>query len=386
MRSVEMRVGRILAAALFLTRTCAFGQTPYRSPDGLFTVQVPDGSQTRKDENSGLITFHKGAVSASIAVIPQDKKNFLSVKNATDENESELKRQCPTYQLRQRGSTVLAGAKGEYTLSTCSDPKSPAVAECLAAMTKDNVLILFNIISPLARYYESIPVLDGIRDSLRLAGQEAVPKNQNGLSSAHAGDSEEMVALTKACAVGFFPGDECGRRMGMLLGEEAQEENGGAGHAKAPGDVYRDPQGRFTVMVPKGWTATAEGDNGVKGVQLRSGSSWINIIPYEGAKSASEVVLQIENKMAVASHSDKKPPFGALGLVQLFSNGVEVTFDRFAGSSAKGEAVEIFIAGIGNISGGGGQFLSMLSSVPQEQAAALGGVRLQVAQSVQLGK
>ncbi len=339
-------------------------------------------------------TFRKGAVSASVAVIQQNKKNFLTVKEAADENESELKRQCPTYQLRQRGSTILAGAAGEYTLSTCSDPKSPAVAECLAAMTKDNVLILFNAVSPLARYYESIPVLDGIRDSFRLAGQNAVPKNQNALSSAQAGDSEELVAVYKACAAGVFTQGGCTGRIAKLLGEQAQESGGQAkavdekstGDEKGPGDVYRDPKGRFTVKVPQGWTATAEGDNGIKGVQLRSGSSWINIIPYEGAKSASEVVLQLENRMALASHSDKKPPFGTLGLVQLFSNGMEVTFDHFGGSSPNGEAVEIFIAGIGGIRGSGGQFLSMLSSVPQEQAAALGGVRIQVARSVQLGK
>ncbi len=51
-----MNAGSVLGTAVFLLGSCAFGQNLYRSADGSFSIQVPDGWQTQRDETSGLTT------------------------------------------------------------------------------------------------------------------------------------------------------------------------------------------------------------------------------------------------------------------------------------------------------------------------------------------
>ena len=141
------------------------------------------------------------------------------------------------------------------------------------------------------------------------------------------------------------------------------------------------------MKVPKGWKATSEGDNGANGVQLRNGSNWINVMPADGATSASDVVLGQERWIAQNSKQDRKPPFGAAGLIQLFGQGLEVTFDSFKGASAKGDAVESWIAGIGDISGKGHSYLLMAASLETatEKDPTQGGVPIiAVAQSIKM--
>ena len=57
--------------------------------------------------------------------------------------------------------TMLAGSPGIYSLFTCSDPKSPAVAEVSSALTKDAVLIGFTGIAPLADYCAALAAYPG---------------------------------------------------------------------------------------------------------------------------------------------------------------------------------------------------------------------------------
>jgi len=351
-------------------------QTTYHDPQGRFDLQVPAGWQIGTDKEVDQVIVHKGAVQAIVAVLQQDKSDPVTATEFVDVTAKEFQGQCPTSRERQSGKLMLAGTPGVYSLFTCSDPKSPAVAETSSALTRNAVLIGFTMIPPLDEYYESLPVLDGIRNSLRVTGSE---------TSAIASKESESLAMTelkKACTVGAFTQEDCARRIGILLGKEAHP--GAASLERATVPVYRDPTGRFSVQIPQGWSAISEGDNGILGVQLRSGSDWINIMPAQPAASASEVVLRYEQKVAAQSKSDREIPFGTLGLIQLFGNGLDVTYDHFSAHSPQGDAIESYIGGVGGISGTDHVYLLLTTSFGAHKKDEAGALFLSVAQSIRL--
>jgi hypothetical protein len=193
-----------------------------------------------------------------------------------------------------------------------------------------------------------------------------------------------MTELSRACAVGVFAQqDECARRMGILLGQESKEDKAASG--PPAGSTYRDPTGRFSLQVPKDWAAFPEGDKGILGVQLRSGSNWINVLPDDPAASASEVVLRQDRRLVEVMHSDSKPPFSPIGLLQVFGNGLEVTYDSFTSSNANGDKSESYIGGVGDIGGKGNKFLLIETLIGGAQREKAGELFLSVAQSIRLG-
>jgi hypothetical protein len=361
--------------------TIAAAQTAYHDPAGRFQVQVPAGWQVIPDKEADQVVFRDGAVQAIVSVQLQEKNSPVTAKLLVEATGNQFKAQCPTTQSRKTGTVSLTGGTGVYEIFTCSDAQSPAVAEADALLTPNMFLVGFTSIAPLARYYASLPVLDGIRDSLTLPGQKANPP-----------DADEAVdEVKKACAVGVFAQGECARQIGIAMTKEdaagASGSESGEADPLAGSSLYRDAGGRFSVKVPKGWKATAEGDDGANGVQLRNGSNWINVMPAEGATSASDVVLGQERLIAQQSKSDRKPPFGGGQLMQLFGHGLEVTCDSFKGVSAQGNPVESWIAGIGDISGKGHSYLLMAASLDTATGKdpSQGGVPvIAVAQSIQM--
>jgi hypothetical protein len=371
--------GAIMAVVSFAALTLPFAavaQTIYYDPQGRFDLQIPAGWQVTPDQRVDQIIVRKGAVQEIIAVLQENERDAMTAKGFIDVTAREFQRQCPTSRARQSGTVTLAGTPGVYSLFTCSDRKSPAVADVSSALTKSNLLIGLTMIAPLPEYYANLPTLDGIRDSLHLTGSQS----RSGASTPTV--SQAMTELKKACIVGAFEQEDCARRTGILLGQEARP--GTAGPEPATSGVYGDPQGRFSLKIPRGWSATSEGENGALGVQLRSGSNWINIMPAEPATSASEVVLHQEQKVAAQSNSSRKIPFGTSGLIQLFGNGLEVTWDHFTASSMQGNAIESYIGGVGNIDGTNHTFLLLVAAIDTQQKSHAGADFLSVAQSIRL--
>ena len=192
-RSKYIAIFTCTAAALSLTLAVAVAaQTTYHDPQGRFQVQVPAGWQVVPDKEADEVSIRNGAVQAIVSVQLQNKSNPVTAKELVEGDGIAFKGQCPTTQSRKTGSVSLAGGKGVYEIFTCSDPKSPAVAEADALLTPSMFLVGFTTIAPLSRYYASLPLLDGIRDSMKLPGQKpTVP------------DADEAVdEVNKACAVG----------------------------------------------------------------------------------------------------------------------------------------------------------------------------------------
>jgi hypothetical protein len=366
----------MMSLAMIMLPLLAVTQTTYHDPRGRYDLQVPGGWQVTPDKGVDQIIVHKGASQAIVVVLKLDGDNSMTAKRFVDTTVAEFQAQCPTFQERMSGAFALAGSPGVYSLVTCSDPKSPSVAETSSVLTSNSFLVGFTMIAPLQDYYETLPVLDGIRNSLQLTGvgRAAAASNSAGVQA--------KMELKKACIVGAFAQEDCARRMGILLGQEAKLDKASPGERTV--SVYRDPTGRFSFQVPEGWSAKPEGDNGVLGVQLRSGSDWINIMPADPAASATEVVLKEEQEIALKSNSSRTGPFGHAGLIQIFGNGLELTYDHFNASSMQGEPVESYIGGVGDISGNGHNFLLLMASIGSQQKNKGGAAFFSVVQSMQM--
>jgi hypothetical protein len=375
--SISFEITRCaLALAAVLLPIASLAQTAYHDPKGRFDLQVPAGWTAAPDSGADQIIVRQGAAQAIVAVIQQNKSNPMTAKEFVDATVMEFKQQCPTTQERQSGAVGLAGAQGIYTIVTCSDPKSPAVAEASAVLTPNYYMVGFSMISPLSQYYANLPVLDRIRNSLHVTGNDG---------TAPASKDAESLGVTeakKACAVGAFTQEECSRQIGIQYSKQTAGEDA-ADAAKS--NVYHDPTGRFSFSIPDGWTATSEGDKGINGVQLRSGVNWINVIPTDPIPSASEAVLRYETNMAAKSNSDRKPPFGAAGLLQLFGHGVELTYDNFSANGADGTARDSWVGGVGDVSGAGQSYLLLVASIDAQQKDAGAKAFLNIGQSVHFG-
>ena len=89
--------------------------------------------------------------------------------------------------------------------------------------------------------------------------------------------------------------------------------------------------------------------------------------------------------MAAKSNSDRKPPFGATGLLQLFGHGVELTWDNFSANGADGTARDSYVGGVGDVSGAGQNHLLLVASIDGQHKDEGGKAFLTVGQSIRFG-
>jgi len=85
-----------------------------------------------------------------------------------------------------------------------------------------------------------------------------------------------MTELKKACALDLHSGGLL-EADGHSAGQEAKQTSGFNTVSGTCIETRRAvSRSRF-----QGWSATSEGDNGILGVQLRSGANYINVMPAE---------------------------------------------------------------------------------------------------------
>jgi hypothetical protein len=328
-------------AVLFPLAACA--QTTYRSPDGAFSVDIPANWKLSTDPSSNQIDAHSGPVSFSVTVtsIPQGAaaSDFLEASDA------QLQKQCPTYKHRDTHPITLAGLNGLASVSTCNDPRSPAIAETSAALTPSGLLANLTAVAPAEHYADSIAIFATVKASLHVPALPATA------SPSSTNTPPTVADIKRDCAAGRYSQEECSRRLGIALSANAPDTQ------HIPNATsYHDPQNRFTVDIPPGWTATSEGDNGILGVQLSHAKDWIDIMPST-APSASEAVLAREREMIQKSHLTRTAPFSPTGLIQIFGHGTELTYDTTDASSPDGTPIDAIIAAIAPATGGPAKLL-----------------------------
>jgi hypothetical protein len=103
--------------------------------------------------------------------------------------------------------------------------------------------------------------------------------------------AHKKAALQKACAAGALTPDECQQRMAALNGSAAAPASTGGGQ------IYKDPQGRFSITIPSGWTVDTSAGN----LKITRGDAWANFNTQSQAggplKVAQTEALKMEQFM-----------------------------------------------------------------------------------------
>jgi len=128
--------------------------------------------------------------------------------------------------------------------------------------------------------------------------------------------------------------------------------------ASAGGTSYNDPQGAFSLMVPQGWTASPQGDNGQGGVQIAQGSSWAIISPFASVKQPSDIVIGVEGQLRTQY---KNLQIGNHGPAK-FDGKLDMAYARYTGINPKGAGVTVVVIGIASPDG---RYYLVMSSIPQ---------------------
>jgi membrane-associated protease RseP (regulator of RpoE activity) len=124
--------------------------------------------------------------------------------------------------------------------------------------------------------------------------------------------------------------------------------------AGAAASMYRDPQGRFQISVPPGWTADMAGD----GARISRGSAYANVLVAGGASSPSALVQQIAQQVGTQWKNFQMVQNGQWNL-----GGLPAEFRVYTGTNPKGlPALLRIVATSGFV---------LLMSVPQNDWEAL---------------
>jgi hypothetical protein len=145
----------------------------------------------------------------------------------------------------------------------------------------------------------------------------------------------KLAALDKLCASGVLTQADCTQRRAALLGTAAPPPPASAAEA-APGQTFRDPEGRFSAPLPEQWSASS--DNGV--ARLSSGPSWVMLIPSPDAtpeQAANNVIGQIRQQYRSLDQANSGRPS---------INGHAAVYAAFRGVNGNGVALAVMVAGI----------------------------------------
>jgi hypothetical protein len=121
------------------------------------------------------------------------------------------------------------------------------------------------------------------------------------LASAQATDlAHKKAALQQACSTGVLTPDECKQRLAALNAPANAQPAAG-------GQVYRDPNGRFTITIPAGWTIDASAGN----LKITNGDAWANFNtesqpggPLAVAQSTAEKMEQFMSEPKVLNQGN----------------------------------------------------------------------------------
>ena len=140
-----------------------------------------------------------------------------------------------------------------------------------------------------------------------------------------------------------------------------------AGEGSGP---YRDPQGRYSLTVPDGWTIKTDASGSA---QLASGPSWATIIASSGSQP-----IDVNHQILQQIQAQYKE-FRLLNEGDLQVNGHPAHGSNATGVNPKGARVSLLAV---SISAGSGHFLTVVSSAPNDQAKSVNGVIMQMTQSI----
>lgn len=343
--------------------------TTYTAPSGYFDVQVPAGWTTEWDKSIDQVTLRHGSTQALIQVLPLPHETSAFAAEMLDRTKKVFFTQCKTSEELQHGQAHIAGMPAASFLLRCPNAP-PSVAGTAVAWIEKNerkILVTYTVIDQIRLYGDDVATLDAIGQSIHPTGLPAVA------AKAPTGD-ERVEQLGRACSAGSFDQSECAARIAQARSHAEPDP------ADTSGPRFHDADSIFSVEIPAGWQASLKENGSIRGIQLRKGDNWINLmVAPASATSARNVVMNFE--AGLSKDGSVKPPIGKLGIIQIFGQGLERDYDRFNTNTASGKSVETTVAGIATDTGGGQRVLMFSSIAPGADDPAL-----KVALSVRMGK
>jgi hypothetical protein len=328
------RISGAPAFAVVFAMLCFSGvlaQTPshagswYKDPAGAFTVQVPADWPSQRDPGSPMVSFanQKSQASASMGVIHGNEANTPTPEKELEMIQGQFPQNCPQAKIQKRGPTTLGGIEGAFMLVNCTNRSGGLEVMKFAVASKPGLLLVFNSASPAPNYEGVLPAFDSMEQSLK------------------------------------------------ALELHAAAPTADAAPAQTGSDTFRDPQGRYSLTVPDGWSAKPQADSGA--LQLSSGPSWAMLLTGSGSEPR-DVNHQVTQQIQVQFTG-----FQLLNEGDLQINGHPSHGSTATGVNPKGERVSVLVLSIG---AGSGHFLTVISSSPDDRAKIVNATVMQMAQGI----
>ncbi|HEY1902474.1 MAG TPA: hypothetical protein VGG56_08605 [Terracidiphilus sp.] len=338
----------------------AQGKQVYSDPGGAYTVNIPAGWQTQAQPGSPMISIvdAKTKVSVTLGVMRGPEANTPTAEKELEGVEQQFPQSCPQAKVEQRGPTKLAGLNGSFLLVHCNGASGPELMK-FAAASRPGVVALMVTASPGDAFLKVVVPLESIKNSFKALPAAGMQENSGpipgagGQSSMQGADDAQAPPQGQPQAGGQFPsrGDS---------GSDASHNSQGR---------YSDPQGRYSLAVPPGWNTANDNGN----LTLSSGASWVTVATGTGAQPSDvnqKIVQQIQ-----AQYKD----FKVLNQGDFQNNGHAAHGTNATGVNPKRARVSVLVV---SISAGGGNYLVLISSAPNDQAQQINGTVMQIAQSV----
>jgi len=269
---------------------------------------------------------------------------------------------------------------------------SPGIARARALVPSDPLTVRcgrFVVCIALCIWILSYPVL--------VHSQQAQGNSPDRSAPQTTGTARQIAALKRACSIGALSKEECDQKMVALMRPvapapvNADRFNSPASQTitsndpswtpgqspRANGNVYRDNQGRYSLIVPDGWTARPDTD-GSGTLQLKHGSAWATIGLTTGTEQGSSKPVDIAHGIL----QDLKPDYREPQLLDegdFENNGHAAHGANATGIDRKGARVAVTVV---SIQARGLYFLSVVSSAPNDQAYEINDQVMQMVKSI----
>jgi hypothetical protein len=375
-------------------------QSVYRDPAGNFTVQVPKGWQTQpQDDNHGIsVVEERYQASVTVGVMRNPGGGTPSAENELAQLQGQLGQQCPNAHIRQRGSASIAGLSGVFLIVSCTENGAEEVMK-FATASGPGTMIVLNTAAPSSSLGSVESLMTSIERSITVPGgntnswvQTSGANNSTMDSSRNA---RQIAVLKKACSNGVLSKEECDQKMAALTKQpetasantdqstviESNDPNPPPNmNVRTNSKGYRDEQGRYSLAVPEGWTARPETD-GSGTLQLSRGQAWATVTLMTGTGEGSSRPVEIAHAILQDLQSDYQQP-QLLDEGDFRSNGHEAHGANATGIDKRGRRVSVTVV---SVQARGLDFLSVVSSAPNDQAEEINGQVMQMVKSIRFG-
>lgn len=332
---LPLAVAAMAAVGVVAGPVQAHAQKPqiYKDPGGVYSVLVPASWTTKSKPGNPMVSIVNATtnVTVTLGAIRGPEANTPTPEMELDGIKSQFPHICPQAKTLDHGPTKLAGLSGAFITVSCAAQSGPETMK-YAVATGPGVVAMLTVDSPGASYPKVQASLRAIEDSLKI---------QAGTAAQGPG--------------GSGPGAGAGQFAAVTI--------------SGPG-VYRDPQGRYSLKIPVGWTAKSDASGAA---QLSHGASAATVFASGGTKPLDvnhQVARQIQGQYEA---------FQLMNEGDLQIGGRPAHGANISAINQKGVQVSVLVVTVG---AGGGNFLTIASSAPNEQAREINATVMEIAKSV----